>query len=164
MRKFQQLSLRILEPTLVYKAVHVFKEGVCLSISITVSHSWHHSMGMGYKAPLLGSLGNYIPCSWTPSGPVFMAPHKDRRSGRSIHRAYPDNNTCFPGFLFCTYMHAQSCLTLCDPVDCSLPSFSVHGILQARILEWVTISFSRGSSCPRHQTQVSRIGGRRFNL
>ena len=38
----------------------------------------------------------------------------------------------------------QLCLTLCDPVNCSLPGFSVHGILQARILEWVTISFSRG--------------------
>ena len=42
----------------------------------------------------------------------------------------------------------QSCPTLCDPVDCSLPSSSVHGILQARILEWVAISFSRGSSNP----------------
>ena len=41
---------------------------------------------------------------------------------------------------------AQSCPTLCYPVDCSLPGFSVQGILQARILEWVTISFSRGSS------------------
>ena len=38
---------------------------------------------------------------------------------------------------------AQSCLTLCDPMDCSLPGFSIHGILQARILKWVTISFSR---------------------
>ena len=38
---------------------------------------------------------------------------------------------------------AQSCPTLCDPVDCSLPGFYVHGILQARILEWVTISFSK---------------------
>ena len=37
---------------------------------------------------------------------------------------------------------------LCNPVDCSLPGFSVHGILQARVLEWVTISFSRGSSRP----------------
>ena len=44
---------------------------------------------------------------------------------------------------------AQSCPTLCDPVDCSLPGFSVHGILQPRILEWFTISFSRGSSQPR---------------
>ena len=39
---------------------------------------------------------------------------------------------------------AQSCLTLCNPVDCSPPGCSVHGILQARILEWVAISFSRG--------------------
>ena len=40
----------------------------------------------------------------------------------------------------------QSCLTLSDPMDCSLPGFSIHGIFQARILEWVAISFSRGSS------------------
>ena len=43
----------------------------------------------------------------------------------------------------------QSCPTLCDPVDCNLPGSSVRGIFQARILEWVTISFSRGSSQPR---------------
>ena len=59
---------------------------------------------------------------------------------------------------------AQSCLTLCDPVDCSPPGSSVHGILQARILEWVAISFSRGSSRPRDRTQVSCIAGRCFNL
>jgi len=40
----------------------------------------------------------------------------------------------------------QSCLTLCNPMDCSLPGSSVHGILQARILEWVAIPFSRGFS------------------
>ena len=57
-----------------------------------------------------------------------------------------------------------SCLTLCDPVDCSLPGSSVHGILQARILEWVAISFSKGSSRPRDQTAVSCIAGRRFTL
>ena len=43
----------------------------------------------------------------------------------------------------------QLCLTLCDPMDCSLPGFSVHGILQARILEWVAFPSSRGSSQPR---------------
>ena len=58
----------------------------------------------------------------------------------------------------------QSCWTLCDPVDRSPPGSSVHGILQARILEWVAISFSRGSSRPRDQTQVSCIAGRHFNL
>ena len=59
---------------------------------------------------------------------------------------------------------AQLCPTLCDPMDCSPPGSSVHGILQARILEWVTIPFSRGSSQPRNRTQVSCIGGRRCNL
>ena len=55
---------------------------------------------------------------------------------------------------------AKSCLTLCSPMDCSLPGSSVHGILQARIPEWVAISFSRGSSQFRDQTQVSCIAGR----
>ena len=44
---------------------------------------------------------------------------------------------------------AQSCLTLWDSMDCSLPGSSLHGILQARVLEWVAIAFSRGSSRPR---------------
>ena len=51
----------------------------------------------------------------------------------------------------------QSCPTLSHPVDCSPPGSSVHGILQARILEWVTISCSRGSSQPRDQTLVSYV-------
>ena len=55
---------------------------------------------------------------------------------------------------------AQSCPTLCDTTGCSLPGSSVHGILQARILEWVAISFSRGSSWPRDWTLVSLIAGR----
>ena len=49
-------------------------------------------------------------------------------------------------------------------MDCSLPGFSVHGIFQARVLEWVAISFSRGSSWPRDRTQVSYIADRRFTL
>ena len=56
----------------------------------------------------------------------------------------------------------QSCLTLCDPMDCSLPDSSVRGILQAIILEWVAIPFSRGSSQPRDRTQVSHIASRLF--
>ena len=49
----------------------------------------------------------------------------------------------------------QSCLTLCNPMDCSPPGSSVHGILQARILEWVAIPLSKGSSQPRDRTQIS---------
>ena len=52
---------------------------------------------------------------------------------------------------------AQSCPTLCDPID-----YTVYGILQARILEWVAFPFSRGSSPPRDRTQVSCIAGRFF--
>ena len=52
---------------------------------------------------------------------------------------------------------AQSCPALCNPMDCSPPGSSIHGILQARILEWVAIPFSRGSSQPKDQTRVSCI-------
>ena len=72
-----------------------------------------------------------------------------------------------------THMHtevkwsevAQLCPTLCDPMDCGLPGSSFHGIFQARILEWVAISFSRGSSRPRDWTRVSHIiVSRRFTI
>ena len=51
----------------------------------------------------------------------------------------------------------QLCLALCDPMDWSLPGSSIHGIFRARVLEWVAMSFSRGSSLPRDWTQVSHI-------
>ena len=59
---------------------------------------------------------------------------------------------------------SQSCPTLCDPVDYSPPGCSLPGILQARVLEWGAISFSRGSSQPRDRTPVSHSPGRRCNL
>ena len=58
----------------------------------------------------------------------------------------------------------QSCLTLCNPMDCSQSGSSVHGILQARILEWVAISFSKVSLQPRGRTRVSCIAGRFFTV
>ena len=57
---------------------------------------------------------------------------------------------------------AQSCPTLCDPMDCSPPGSSVHKIFQARIVECIAISFSRGSFQPRDQTWVSCTAGRFF--
>ena len=56
------------------------------------------------------------------------------------------------------YLCAQSSVTFCDPMDCNLPGSSVYRISQARILEWVAISYSIGSSQPRDQTSVSFIG------
>ena len=60
-------------------------------------------------------------------------------------------------FLPCHALCAQSCPTLCDPLDCTLPGSSVHGIFQARILKWVVISSSRVSSRPRNRTRISCI-------
>ena len=62
---------------------------------------------------------------------------------------HPERNKHYLAKLF------QSCLTLCDPMDHSPPGSSVYGILQARTLEWVAISFSRGSSRPRDRTHIS---------
>ena len=59
---------------------------------------------------------------------------------------------------------AQLCQTLCDPVDCSLPGSSVHGIFQAIVLEWIAISFSRGSSQTRDWTWVSHTVDRHFTV
>ena len=61
------------------------------------------------------------------------------------------NNACMHAHSF------QSCLTFCDPIDCSPPGSSVHGILQARTLEWVARTCSRGSSQPRDQTHVPYV-------
>ena len=59
---------------------------------------------------------------------------------------------------------AQSCLTLCNPMDCSLPGSSVHGIFQAIVLEWIAVSFSKGSSQPRDRTRVSLIVDGQFTI
>ena len=60
----------------------------------------------------------------------------------------------------CQVIHAkslQSCLTLCNPMNCSSPGSSVHGILQARILEWAVVSYSTGASQPRDLTRLSYV-------
>ena len=67
---------------------------------------------------------------------------------------------CVSGYMWacvCVCVHAKSCLTLCDPLDCSLPVFSVHRILHTRILKWISISSFRGPSRPRNQTRISCI-------
>ena len=67
-------------------------------------------------------------------------------------------------FTFTFHLVAQLCLTLCNPRDYSPPGSSVHGILQARILEWVAMPSSRGSSQHRDQTQVSHTAGGFFPI
>ena len=69
------------------------------------------------------------------------------------------NRVCFSPLLLSVIIYYCCvrilCLTLCNPMDCSPPGSPVYGILQARILEWIAISFSKGSSRPRDQNQVS---------
>ena len=64
---------------------------------------------------------------------------------------------CFKHYCCCCLV-TKSCLPFCNPMDCSLPGSSVHGIFQKSILEWIAISFSKGSSQPRDLTRVSCIG------
>ena len=71
---------------------------------------------------------------------------------------------CVFGCVWVCVLVTQSCPTLCDPMGCSPSGSSVHEIFQARILEWVAISFSRGSSWPQDQTRVSCIAGRLFTM
>ena len=73
--------------------------------------------------------------------------------GLSVTRvSYPSGGESTLSSSHLCVLVAQSCPTLCDPMDCCLPGSSVHGILPARILEWVAIPFSRGSSQPRDRT------------
>ena len=74
------------------------------------------------------------------------------------HKSVPLSVSLFL-FLAVLCLVTQSCPTLCDPTDCSLPGSSVHGILQSRVLECVAVPSSRGCSLPRDCTQVSCIAG-----
>ena len=81
-----------------------------------------------------------------------------------VHSSISDHIGYFPILKESESEVSQSCLTLCDPMDCSLPGFSVQGIFQAWVLEWIAIFFSWGSSRPRDRTQVSCIAGRCLTL
>ena len=102
-------------------------------------------------------LSDFIAFFWYTTMPCF----KD--SGFGVGQC---SSNWLPGTstLFVCVLVAQSFPTLCDPMNCSLPSFSVHGILQARILEWIDIPFSRGSSQTRDWILVSCIAGRFFTI
>ena len=81
-------------------------------------------------------------------------------SKRSLLRKLPEVILCVCVCVLVT----QWCPTLCNPMDYSPPGSSIHGVLQARILEWVTMPSSRGSSWPRDQTRVSCIAHRFFTI
>ena len=96
-----------------------------------------------------------------------MEPHKDSNELKQSWKRTKPEISHFLISNYTTKMHVlvtQLCLILRDTMDCHLPGSSGHGIFQARILEWIAISFSRGSSSPRDQTQVSYITGWAFTI
>ena len=112
--------------------------------------------------------------TWPVSQEVCMQVNKqqleldmEQRTGSKLGKEYVKAVYCHLAYLTYTQSEsevAQSCPTLHNPRDYSLSGSSVHGIFQARVLEWIAISFSRGSSQPRNRTQVSRVAGRRFTI
>ena len=96
---------------------------------------------------------------------------QDAPKGIHIATSVDATAACFENLLnqprlcvrMCVFV-AQLCLTLCNPMDWSLPGSSIHGISQARLLELVAIAFSRGSSQPRDWIQDSCIAGRFFTI
>ena len=97
---------------------------------------------------LAGILAAKVPRAWSRGG-LWAPGSADSLPSREEHSTEGEVAQLYP--------------TPCNPVDYSPPGSYVHGILQARTLEWVAISFSRGSSQPRDQTRASRFVGRCFN-
>ena len=110
---------------------------------------------------LFGSISSFFLELFLHSSPVAYYPPTNLRSSSfmSYHFAfsYCSIYNIYIKYIFSEVKVAQSCLTLCNPMD-----YTVHGILQARILEWVVLPFSRGSSQPRNQARVSCIASRFF--
>ena len=121
-------------------------------------HHWAHMLCsvLYHCARCPGRYSSYLQeCSSPGRGKdMHLAPKIQREDMmNSIYKRYHGRPS-----ICCCCLIAKLCLTLCNPMDYSLPGSSVHGIFQARILKWVAISFSRGSSWPRDQTCVSCVG------
>ena len=146
--------------------VNVFLASAPGKICVFLLDSWNafdlqDSMSFSTEKSLLLTLDKGFH-EWTPLNLPFITSYLSISASSCIKHS-PVNR--LESFLHQVIEYiAQSCPTLCDPMDCSLPGFLVHGIFQARVLEWVAISFSRRSSWPRDRTQISRVVGRHFTV
>ena len=113
-------------------------------------------MGPPREEPLSGPPLSY-PLLWN-ADLSFTSVHKGQLD-LMFFDLTPGVSLCVPQVLV-----TQLCVTLCNSMECSPLGSSIHGIFQAKILEWVTIPFSRGSSLRRDRTQVSCIAGRLFTV
>ena len=111
--------------------------------------------GSTLLSPKFFSIVTNISWPWTKG--KILAPVPQIKIYAKIQRWFPSFSVI--KLNCCCSLVAKSCLTLCNPMNCSPPRSSIHGISQARILEWVVISSSRGSSPPRDWTQVSCMAG-----
>ena len=143
-----------------------------------ITRGWLHSPGASILSPTSSprlQIHIQIQGVWGRQGPRLCISHQLPGDARSDHT----NRSCKGGgqewtrepslSLHCVRrlyvcLVTQSCSTPYNPINCSRPGSSVHGILQARILEWVATSFSRGSSQPRNRICVSCTAGRFFNI
>ena len=153
-----------------------FRNGTCLFLSPALTGRFF-TPGSDRKECLQCRRPRFHPCvgkipwrrEWLPT-PVFLPGefHGQRSLGAPAHGVTKNSTGQSDTFTFfntsVTWGVTQLCLTLCDPIDYSLPGSSIHGIFHAKILEWVAISFSRRSSQPRDWIQVSHIVVRRFTV
>ena len=122
--------------------------GALMLVDFLLDSFWLFADSQGHSSPSFSSITS------TTSTVLFIVLSKSLEV-LGLQKSCKDRPVC---------LVTQLCPTLCDPMDYRPPGSSVPGILHARILEWVAISFSRGSSQPRHRTQVSCIAGRFFTI
>ena len=115
---------------------------------------WEGSITLGEVAPLAQGLSLERDLA-VPSAAHTSGSGENEAMERSWWR--PLSSSRYRYHCVCVRSVAQSCPPLCDSMDCSLPGFSVHGIFQERIPEWVAISYYRGSSWPRDRTCISCV-------
>ena len=147
-----------------------------LGVIMFLYHCYFHSFHLG-RIRWRARVHNKLPMTFFCHTVIYIYYNVVLFFGGSILKSYKIEVFCYrvlslvlpktcywQSDLTISWSEVQSCPTLCDPMDCSLPGFSIHGIFQARILEWVAISFSRGSSQPRDRILVSCIAGRVLTL
>ena len=106
------------------------------------------------RQTLISSASGNVGGWWLSDELFWNFPQQKRAVLYKVTPSSPGDRCC------CCHLVNKSCLTLCDPTDCSLPGSSVHGISQTKLLEWVAISFSRTSSQSRDRTRISCMGRR----
>ena len=149
-----------------------------------ICRDWRGSHGLAYfmvpdglemkKIPFSGVLATWWNCvqaivvrqwtQWTQMDRSVQPNAITKKPAQQDGNDVPSTSPMAPWTQVCKCQSLQSCPVLCNPLDCSPPGSTVHGISQAGVLEWAAISSYRGSSQPRDQTGVSCISSRFFTI